>query len=64
MIRCAEHVARMGKKRDAKENDLVEDLSVDGRITLIWILRKRMEVEWITMTQYTTKWWVINLLGS
>lgn len=54
----------MGKKRDAKENDLVEDLSVDGRITLIWILRKRMEVEWITMTQYTTKWWVINLLGS
>ena len=64
MIRCAEHVARMGKKRYAKENDLVEDLRVDGRITLIWIIRKRMDVEWITMTQYTTKWWVINLLGS
>lgn len=58
MIRCAGHVVRMGKKRDAKENDLAEDLGVDG-ITLIWLFRKRMGVEWITTIQNTTKWWVM-----
>ena len=63
MIRCVGHVARMGKKRDAKENDLVEDLDLDGRITLIWIL-KRMGVERIIMTQYTAKWWVMYQQGS
>jgi len=63
MIRCVGHVARIGKKTGTKENDRVEDLGVDGRITLIWILRKRMGVERITMTK-SAKWWVMNLQGS
>jgi len=44
----AGHVARMGEKRGVyrvlvgkpKENNHLEDLSVDGRIILRWIFRK------------------------
>jgi hypothetical protein len=48
----------MGNKSGVKENDRIVDLGVDGRIILIWILRKRMGVERITFTHQSAKWWV------
>jgi len=53
-----------------KERDHLEDVGVDGKITLEWILRKRWEdVDWMHLVQDTDQWralvsTVISLLCS
>jgi hypothetical protein len=51
----------VGEKRVAKERDRVEDLGVDGRITLKWFLKKRMGGCELDYYGSTHKWLVMNL---
>jgi hypothetical protein len=53
--------------RNLRERDHLEDLDVEGRITLKWVIKKQEgEMDWIRLAQDLDKWWalvntVINL---
>jgi hypothetical protein len=50
ILRWARYVARMGRRK-VPEIDHFEDLCIDGRIILKWILRKLVGVDWIVLTE-------------
>jgi hypothetical protein len=45
-----------------KGRDHSEDLGVDGKIILKWIIGKMVEyLDWINLAQYSDQWWdVVN----
>ena len=46
---------------DLRERDHLENLRVDGRITLKWIFTKWDEgIEWIDLAQDEDRWWPVN----
>jgi len=42
-----------------QETDHVEDLGIDGRVVLKWVLRNTWEaVDWINLAHDRDQWWV------
>ena len=65
-MRLARHVARMKERKRHRrfssgnqfQRDHLEDLSIDGTISLIMILKTELDmVDWIGLVYDRNKWW-------